>query len=253
MRQVITLTYYYFFFCLHKALIPFLSFVPIIIHKKSKLMKSKILFLLVITLCTISCKKKDSVESGPSAPDFTQLKVGNYWVYEFYKVDTNGIATDLHETDSSYIYKDSIINGIRYYLNVSNPYQFLFSMHFQYPDTIAYRDSSGCLLALGSDGKSRIYFARDDFKDVFNTDSIPGFYLRILKMTGNDSIVTVPAGTFTTQSMCNYAYPLDPDYLWGIRRSYAVYGAGVGKIKHTYLYYSDPDYFEALLVRYHVQ
>ncbi len=217
-------------------------------------MKSKMLFTLaILALICFSCKKKSTESTSSSEPDFTQLKVGNYWVYKVYKVDTNGVETDQNKTDSSYILKDTLINGIQYFVKISSSFPFSRSTNpLMPPDTTCLRDSAGYLLERTWNGGSLIVFARDNFTDVFLSDSIDNLALRQIKMTGKDSVVNVPAGTFTTRSLCLILYPLHPDYPWGIRRFFYIYGSGVGQIKFTFGFYSEPGHYEAQLVRYHI-
>ena len=209
-------------------------------------MKRTLLFTVaIIGLIIFSCKKKDSQETSSSGPDFVQLKTGNYWVYHIYKVDTNGVETDQGRTDSSFIEKDTLIKGDKYFIQNS---------HF-YPGEAArilMRDSSGYLLAHNPNGKNFIIFARDNFSDLFFTDS-NAVFIRTYRMTGKDSIVSLPAGTFTTRSFIIGYYPVASGYPWGDRRNYYMYGLNAGLVKQIYIYYaSDPDHYEARLVRYHV-
>ena len=67
------------------------------------------------------------------------------------------------------------------------------------------------------------------------------------------STVSVPAGTFITRSLCYFATPLDPAYPWGVRKVYYIYGKDIGQIVYTMCYWSDPGYYEARLIRYHVE
>ena len=67
-----------------------------------------ILFGVLMTFIFTSCTK-DSTTQTPS-PNFTQLKVGNYWVYERFNVDASGTATATGILDSCYVEKDTIID-----------------------------------------------------------------------------------------------------------------------------------------------
>jgi hypothetical protein len=218
--------------------------------------RSLILPLLAIVLAFFSCKK--SSDSGSTEittpPDFVQLKVGNYWIYEFYRVDTNGVATKLASTDSAYIWKDTVINGIKYYLKIQDQWQFTDAgKALEYPDTAYLRDSLGYLIQyVPVNGKRFIQFSRDNFTDVLFRDTISALLIREQKMTGKDSTITVPAGSFTTRSLCLICYPLQPTYPWGIRRYYYSYGNGIGQVKYTYGFYGSPDHYEARLIRYRV-
>jgi hypothetical protein len=210
-------------------------------------MKRKMLFTLaVLALISFSCKKKNSTDTPSASPDYIKLKVGNYWVYEIFKVDTNGVETDQGIADSNYIEKDTLINGNEYFIK---------NVHF-YPSKAArvpLRDSSGYLLQHNPDGTNFIIFARDNFSDLLFTDT-NAVFIRTYRMTGKDSIVSLPAGTFTTRSFLIGYYPVASGYPWGDRRNYYMYGLDAGLVKQIYFYYaSDPDHYEARLIRYHVK
>ncbi len=204
--------------------------------------------LLALLVATVSCKKdKEEVPGNPS-PDFMNLAVGNYWVYEYWKIDTSGIAELQPETDSAYIMRDTVVNGTTWYLKVSNQYQILkgsVAAPFGQGDTLLIRDSSGYLI----DFNGSILFAQNDFTTVFETDTIEGLLWSRTMMTGKDSSVTVPAGTFTTRTLCRTSYPLNPGYPWGIRKSNLVYGLNQGLIFYDYGFYMGGINYEARLIR----
>jgi len=208
------------------------------------------MFITVLALATVftSCKKENETPIEP-LPDFMHLKVGNYWVYEFYKTDTNGIETKLQETDSAYILKDSILNGKTYFVKIQSPLHFNKNLSFGpnvYTETILIRDSSGYLVnEIGT-----ILFAQENFNDILKTDTIPGLLWSETKMIGKDSLVTVPAGLFISRTICYTYYPLDSNYHWGIRKAYSVYGKNAGILKYTYGFYSSGVNYEARLLRY---
>jgi len=208
-------------------------------------------FLLVIpALFFISCTKNSTDEVTEPSPDFVQLRVGNYWVYEFYKVDSIGVEKKLDETDSSYILKDTLISGIKYFVRISNPVQLTKSGRFGFSsDTAFLRDSSGYLLRRDPYGRTYIFFSRDNFTDVLYSDTIGNLLLEKRIMTGKDSTVSVPAGSFITRSFCLVCYPLQP-YPYGIRKYYYIYGENTGLVKYTYGFFSSPDHYEARLARY---
>jgi hypothetical protein len=210
-------------------------------------MKRTLFFTIaILALIFFSCEKKNSQEPTTSEPDFVKLKAGNYWVYENFKVDTSGVTTDLGKTDSCYIEKDTLINGDKYFIKNSLSYMSVSGRSIL-------KDSSGYLVQRFANGSSEILFARDNYKDIFRSDTVSNLFKRQTMMTGKDSAVSVPAGTFITRSMRLVATPLDPDYPWGVRRVYYIYGKDMGQIKYTMCFWSDPGYYEARLVRYHVE
>lgn len=220
--------------------------------------RNLIVVIAVLAVLLSGCKKSSTDENTQPPPqpqpDFTQLKTGNYWVYDFYKVDTNGVETNLNEPDSCYILKDTLVDGNRYFVKLSfGLFHKKSTLAIHIPDTSLVRDSSGYLLMRYMDGTTRILFARDNFSGLLYTDTIAPMLWEEFKMTGKDSVVTVPAGTFTTRSMCMTCFPLEPNYPWGIRKYPNIYGSGIGMIKYYTGFYYSPDHYEARLVRYRVE
>jgi len=74
-----------------------------------------------------------------------------------------------------------------------------------------------------------------------------------LMMTGRDSLVTIPAGTFASITSRMKEVPAHLNDPYPIRYAYNVYGKNIGMIKsHNFFYISD-QHFEERLVRYKVQ
>jgi hypothetical protein len=74
-----------------------------------------------------------------------------------------------------------------------------------------------------------------------------------MKMTGKDSIVTVPAGSFQSITFRMKVVPNHPDDPHPVRYIYDVYGKNAGKIKSHNFYYNGGEQLEVRLVRYKVQ
>ena len=78
--------------------------------------------LLCVSICFYSCKKDKQTEPETQTqttttpiPNYSALKVGNYWIYERFETDQFGISTSLNIIDSCYIEKDTTINGQQYF------------------------------------------------------------------------------------------------------------------------------------------
>jgi hypothetical protein len=211
-------------------------------------MKRKLIFTLaILALFSFSCKKKTTESISYSESDYTRLKVGNYWVYKIYKVDTNGVETDQNKIDSTYILKDTVVRGWTYYISIAHP----FPSTFPYEKSVL-RDSAGYLLTLNNYGITTKIFSINNFTDFLFIDSTSSD-VRKGRMTGKDSIVTVPAGIFTTRSF-RIAISMIPNWSpWGTRYFYYIYDKQAGLIKKVYVFYAgDPDHYEARLIRYYV-
>ena len=83
--------------------------------------KTLFLFVALLTATIYSCKKDiEPMTPATSYPNFSQLKVGNYWVYEQFDISSTGIATSRNIFDSCYVEKDTIINS-KTYLKIVRP------------------------------------------------------------------------------------------------------------------------------------
>jgi hypothetical protein len=218
--------------------------------KPYKLMRTNILLISILSLLLFSCNKENPItDPGPEA-DYTMIQTGQYWVYEFYKIDTTGAELKLECTDSAYILRDTLIGGVQYFIKISHPLVFTKSGEMIHPaDTTILMDSTGTLFFHLYTGENQIIFSRDNYSDVLYSDTTGEIVYRELVMAGKDSVINVPAGSFVTRSALYNIYPLNPDYPWGIRKLYNVYGKNTGLIKYQYAFYSSPSYYEARLVR----
>jgi hypothetical protein len=171
--------------------------------------------------------------------------VGNYWIYEGFQIDTNGVATATGKFDSAYIEKDTLIRGFTYYKHLEIPYVLGFLQFKSY-----IRDSSGYLV--NSDG--HILASDFNFTDTLEVRTGEAkLYMAYTMMTGKDSVVTVPAGSMPTVTTRVTVIPSLPNPLsFPTRYAYDVYGKGVGRIKSHTFFWSDILAIESRLVRYRV-
>src|SRR5688572_1824471 len=88
--------------------------------KKQPVMKPKnILLLFVMAAFAISCDDDEDDNCTPNPPnivysDYSQLKVGNYWIYQRFNFDFAGNETATMTFDSCYVEKDTVINNVAY-------------------------------------------------------------------------------------------------------------------------------------------
>jgi hypothetical protein len=197
---------------------------------------------MIISL--VSCNKSDDT-TPPASEDFMALKVGNYWIYQNYDIDTNGVATPTDDWDSAYISKDTSINGKTYYVMHLKPILIAFTQ------TVVYlRDSSNYMV----DQHGNIYMSEENFTDTLRVDSNNGFlYMGYLKMIAKDSIISVPAGDFTTRTARESIVPENLNDPFPVRYTYDVYAKNVGRIKYHTFFYNSDKHFESRLVRYHTE
>lgn len=211
-----------------------------------------ILSMILLSVNISSCKKEDKPE--PIEPktykNFSQLKVGNYWIYQRFDIDTNGVAVAKNEIDSSYVEKDTIINNTKYYKLVEN------NQFNMINKDISYRRDS---LHYVVNHKGEILFSSEDFTTIFQTSyQFAGTVDTLCKvenqMVDKDLEVITPAGTFVTSSL-RLRYFMYPRFSLGgsIRNRYTRYSENIGVVTETLLFFNVvPDYTERRLVRYKV-
>jgi hypothetical protein len=207
----------------------------------------------LILVLFVSCKKEETttpIENPQVLFSYLPMKVGNYWVYRHYNIDTIGNIIETAETpitDSVVITGTTIINGNRYFVFEGT----------NYPITPGWgvidllRDSSGYIV----NAQGIIKFSKDNFTDTlaFNTTIINNdtIYRLSYKMEDPDTIVTVPAGNFsvlnyrgTVQTKMNIPGIPNPRYI------NTFYADNVGCILDTYFFLSNATISEKRLIRF---
>lgn len=210
------------------------------------------LFAFLTALLLVSCEKNKE-EKPEAKPDYTQLKVGNYWIYQRFELDSAGNATQTDVYDSCYIENDTLIRGEKYFKMIKPRAYGSNSFEIDY-----LRDSLDYMV----DSYGTIRFALTDFNNVLdsyshiahNGDTIFSY---TTKMGDKDKLIQTPAGTFATYSLImtfksseNY-FP-DPDDREHIL--YYRYANNVGIVSESMSFFLNlnlPKY-ERRLVRYYI-
>lgn len=228
----------------------------------------KIKFSLVIALVAIvvfsSCRKDSSLlpMSSPTSsqltqtPNYTQLAVGNYWVYQKYNIDGNNNVTNLNYPDSCVIEKDSIINGRQYFKYVT-----YINYQVNYPNNNAgfmwLCDSLSYLKSL----EGQVIFSSADFTNEFDD----GYFLvpgssqdtvckRTFKMDAGMVNVSAPAGNFNCLIAKVKQEFFSPFNAYGsIKYAKRSFSRGIGMVSELCPYANSNDWMERKLLRYHVQ
>jgi len=212
-------------------------------------MKTVWSFIGVLLLFLSSCKKEDPI-CPPTPPNYMPLDIGNYWVYETFRVDTNGTELMLNFHDSMVVTGDTIINN-ETYAKIEGTYG---PFHRQWGIVGILKYEDGNLTTPNGD----TVFAANDFTKIFreqyeiigNNDTL---YHRSFRMFDHNYDVTVPAGTFPILDfMGTYTYFQNIPGVPNPRLVHNYYAENVGKVKSTYFYMSSPSIFEIRLMDYHV-
>ncbi len=192
-------------------------------------MKRVSFFAIIACLIATSCNKNDSDnEFVPvQTADYMQLKIGNYWVYEQYRLDTSGNEIVFGEPDSSLITGDTLIRGMKYFV-----LRDINQAHSSY-----LRDSSGYLVNVDGD----IIFSDDDFSNVLRLDTIgPGLATVQYRMIDGDTNISTPLGSFICMYFKGTVESLDPGYPHGTQYTYYFWADGYGMIKSNAYFYNNP-------------
>ncbi len=206
-------------------------------------MKKINLSILLVLILSTACKKKAKEETQITYKNYGQLKVGNYWVYERYEIDTNGTATPMGIIDTCRIEKDTIINGKQYFKYVRPPF-------VGFDRNTYLRDSLHYIV----DHKGRKVFSSENFNQVFQTFSYVDYDLQEW-MTDIDSNFTTPLGTFKTINF-QLIFTLVPQLQFNGNPRFmnTRYAENIGIISETLpLFYANPNYKERRLIDYHLE
>ena len=194
-----------------------------------------------------SCQTED-VNPELRKSNYLPLEVGNYWVYQHYRIESVGNEFLLEEVDSVVITKDTIIRNERYLVME------VISTNPMWNKTEIVRDSAKHLV----NHLGHIHFSETNFSAVLYTyyecqnEFNDTLFSISFQMQDPEVEVTVPAGTF---EVLNYKGTLEV-LLYFEENSNRIlnryYAPNIGKILHTY-YYLPSDYtFERRLARYHI-
>lgn len=216
-------------------------------------MNRTIIASLVITVLLASCKKETKVSSQntnsvpPPAPNFLPLKLGNYWIYEAFTLDSLNTETDLAHTDSLYIDRDSIVGSKTYYhFSSVNPNSLFASFSVAGEWVI---DSAG-ILCMQSGGWSLP--DPTHLNDTLMTDTVTWGFV-IYKVCVNFSSDITSAGTYSGISIDTKLHRLNPAHDYPRSVGYVRYTPGIGVAHFKGGFASDPMAGYAWkLVRYHI-
>ncbi|MEJ2595887.1 MAG: hypothetical protein P8100_12360 [bacterium] len=209
-------------------------------------MKHLVIAVLAGLFIFHACKKEENISDNPPQPqvtDYFPLQVGNYWIYEQSTCDSGEINCEVKGVDTSFIEKDTSINGKQYFKYITN---------FPMQQTTFLRDSGDYIVDLYGE----ILFTHSDSAGIFNEqfvvpngeDTLYRWYYR-LTFTGN---VNVPAGLFDCMDMRGHIFRLQDDYMID-HNTHHFYALRVGPVKKTAVYASNLSVIKQELTGYHIE
>ena len=215
---------------------------------------NRALLLTTFVASFASCKKDEDPEDAPVQPAaplevsaFSNLTVGNYWVYERRQVDSLDVDQGTPvRLDSLYVIGDTLLNG--------NAFTMIRLGANGLPGGVRYywRDSADCILDLNG----YTVFRSSGFDQVFFSDQGAAMAGLVIDYSVSSAVVpiSVPAGNFNTYrvlGLCTSSgtFPVVPE--WKYPRAY--WNEGTGRVKWYDYYMAGPLGYRYELVRYHVQ
>lgn len=164
-------------------------------------MKKQLFFLAMVLSAFFACRDEDD-DSGIAYADYTNLQVGNYWIYERYSLDTNGVYTSLNAFDTVFVEKDTLINGRTYfklmgpdpYMNINQPNRKIVASYIR--DSLHYVvDHTGAVMLSSLNFTDTLFWRFD----VDLHPPVPDTLVVVFdRMTDQNESASTPAGQFST-------------------------------------------------------
>ncbi len=193
------------------------------------------LTLLILTSCS---------DDGPDVQvrtisSFSQLSIGNYWVYDWYEVEPDGSESPMQLRDTLMIESDTLIEGRRMFVRtgtfMSQPRREILydsiSHLLTYPDRLA-------LFTLDT---------REEITRNFGPADAP-LSVGTYRLNTVLETITVPAGEFQCLNFQGTIESLELDYPFGTRFNSNLYTEGIGLVKLTTQFYRQANDLEMRLV-----
>lgn len=211
-------------------------------------MKRLMLFVSVSLLFISACKKSDTVINDPlkeSVLDYMPLKIGNYWVYEFYQFDSGEVNNTFLRFDTTSITKDTLINNYTYFKLESGINLFT--------NPVFLRDSGNYIV----DNNGRVWFTHVDSINIFNENLIEDnngdtVYYWHERLTTPNAPVVVNAGIFPCLDMLTFFYR-EEDSLQIAHNVHRYYAKNVGIVKETTIFGATLIGYKRELLKYHLE
>jgi len=218
-------------------------------------MKNVMLIAVISTAVLIGCSKEKLTENKESSSscvdyqsvDFIPLTIGNYWVYDTYRIDTLGNETISNSGDSAYVDRDTIINGKTFYIIEGDLYA------KQAIGNNIRNENNSILYYNTSDNFEKIVFTTNSIGTVYNQANIGNNLLQLTTWTNaGTQNITVDAGNYLCYQRETEVTPLVSGYPIGTRSQYRYYNSSVGVVINQFFFASSPELYETRLVSYNI-
>ncbi len=203
-------------------------------------MNRTLLLMAIAGLLTLAACER-TTDSPGIAPDYYQLKTGNYWIYENQMLENDTLVQTFAEADSLFVEKDTLINNIRYFklretFHLANPVLFV-------------RDSLGYLV----DKSGNVYFSSTNTSDTVEAYTVHNIVRVAYTLDKRDSLVTVPAGTFNCKLLRGTLTALNPNLGYTTKTQGIFRAAEIGQVETITVNAGGGDVIlRKRLLRYHI-
>jgi hypothetical protein len=208
----------------------------------------KLLFVLMAgSFIWTACEKDPIKEDQSPELDYFPMTVGNYWVYDTYKIDSNGNELLYGENDTTLIEKDTLIAGESYFKIRGKGFGYGSAEQVNF-----YRDSSGYIVdEKGTKVFSQNYFYDTLGRELINKSVTDTLFFWYWMTEPTDSVLFLKDNEY--DDLINrkmYFHSKMAGDEWVNNYSDRLYGAGVGILTFQYFYASSQKkwYFEKRLV-----
>ncbi len=204
-----------------------------------------VIVILGALIMMFSCESDPNLDVTSDVNEYTQLKTGNYWVYDTYDCDTLGNNCNYHGRDSVYVSEDTVIDGKYFVIFKGTRFGLPFQQYL--------RDSANFIV----NEKGTKLFAHDKMNEVlhehqFTLKSNNKPYRAYYGMEEKDRPVSTPAGSFDVLNYRGVIHQIgDSDPVYRYTNRY--YSKGVGIVLETARYHESLHQLRRELVKYNVK
>jgi hypothetical protein len=196
---------------------------------------SSILFFVSCKKDTGSAPQNTTGSSSTQTSAYLPAKVGNYWVYEAYTIDSMNVETDLNHVDSMWIDRDSVANGVTYHhfatVNPSSLFTSMSALGGKWA-----KDSAGSIWPLVYNCS---WFDPAHFNDTMRIDSVNwGFVFYTVPASFAGDIT--PAGTYSGISIGIMIRRESPARNYPRPATFTNFSAGTGLVHFKSSFASNP-------------
>jgi len=214
------------------------------------------IILLLIAVSIFACKKDQEKNVDPQKPVplpvYMPMEVGNYWVYQSFKVENTG-ETPLDKYDSVTITRDTMINDHRYFIFEGNEHS------SPWHTLRILRDSSGYYVF--PNGEIYFTYQKEDGEvyyehTVFEQNLIDTAWYVKNYNERVDQPISFPIGDYEALNRCSdYAVtPQDPNFPDSLkyRKAHSYFIENIGQANYYEFYALARFHYDKRLIRYQI-